>query len=71
MTKLTYEKKNTTKAAAKQALPSAKEQTETLVETILSGGKASKAAGASARSPDSGPPPHQAIKLGIDVHLDR
>ena len=67
----TYERKNRTKATAKQALPSAKEQTETLVETIVSAGKVSRAAGASAPSRDSGPPQHQVIKLGIDVHLDR
>jgi transposase len=29
------------------------------------------AAGASTPSGDGGPPPHQVIKLGIDVHLDR
>jgi len=71
MIKQTYAKKNRTKATAKQALPSAKEQTETLVETIVSAGKVSRAAGASAPSRDSGPPQHQVIKLGIDVHLDR
>ena len=71
MINLTYERKNRTKATAKQALPSAKEQTETLVETIVSAGKVSRAAGASASGRDSGPPPHQVIKLGIDVHLDR
>ena len=48
MRKLTYEKKNRTKAAAKQALPSVKEQTDALVETILSAGKAASAAGAPA-----------------------
>jgi len=48
MTKLTYEKTNRTKAAAKQALPSVKEQTDALVETILSAGKAASAAGAPA-----------------------
>jgi transposase len=67
----TYERKNRTKAAAKQALPSAKEQTETLVETIVSAGKVSRAAGASTPICESGPPPYQIIKLGIDVHLDR
>jgi len=42
------EKTNRTKAAAKQALSSVKEQTDALVETILSAGKAASAAGAPA-----------------------
>jgi transposase len=71
MIKLTYEKTNRTKAAAKQALPSVKEQTDTLVETILSAGKVGSVAGASAPNCQSGPRAHQVIKLGIDVHLDR
>jgi transposase len=71
MIKLTYERNSRTKATAKQALRSAKKQTETLVETVLSAGKLSIATGASPPSCDSGPPPHQVIKLGIDVHLDR
>jgi hypothetical protein len=37
MIKLTYEKTNRTKAAAKQALRSVKEQTDALVETIRKG----------------------------------
>jgi hypothetical protein len=37
----------------------------------MSASKVSPGAGASAPSGDSGPPPHQVIKLGIDVHLDR
>ena len=71
MIKLTYETKNKRKATAKQALPLVKEQTETLAETVLSAGKVSSATGASAASSESGPPQHQVIKLGIDVHLDR
>ncbi len=71
MIKLTYEKKSTTKAVAKQALRSAKEQTETLVETILSSRTRSLGPSASPPSGDSGPPQPQVIKLGIDVHLDR
>ena len=38
---------------------------------MVSASKVSLAAGASAPSCESGPPPHQVIKLGIDVHLDR
>ena len=68
MIKQTDERKSRTKAPARQAL---KKQTETLVETVLSAGKVARTAGASASSADSGPPPHQVIKLGIDVHLDR
>ena len=71
MIKLRYETKNKRKATAQQALPLVKQQTETLVETVLSAGKVSSAPGASAPSSESGPPPHQVIKLGIDVHLDR
>jgi transposase len=71
MIKLTYEKKNRTKAAAKQALPWVNERTETWVEAVLSAGKLSIATGASTASPDRGPAQHQVIKLGIDVHLDR
>ena len=71
MIKLTYETKSKRKATAKQALPLAKEQTETLAETVLSAGKVSIATGSSAPSVVSDPPQHQVIKLGIDVHLDR
>ena len=71
MIKRTNERKKRAKATAEQALPSAKEQTETLVETIVSAGKVSRAAGASTPICESGPPPCQIIKLGIDVHLDR
>ena len=71
MIKLTYETKHKRKATAKQALPLAEEQTETLAETVLSAGKGSRATGSSAPSSASGPPQHQVIKLGIDVHLDR
>jgi len=54
-----------------QALRSVKEQTDALVETILSASKVASVAGASAPNGVSGPRPHQVIKLGIDVHLDR
>lgn len=73
MIKLTYEKKNKTKPAAKQALPPAdpaKEETETLV-AIPGAGKAAKTADSSASNCKGGPRPNQVIKLGIDVHLDR
>jgi transposase len=71
MTKLTYKSKNGIKTTKKQALPSVQPEIETLVETVLSASKVPLAAGASAPSGESGPPPHQVIKLGIDVHLDR
>jgi hypothetical protein len=71
MKKLTDKQNDKTKAPSKPALPSAKEQTQTLVETIVSAGKVSRAGGAAAPSCASGPPPHQVIKLGIDVPLDR
>jgi transposase len=71
MIKLTYERKNRTKAASKQVLRSAKEQTETLVELALSAGKPATAAATAAANLESGPRPHQVIKLGVDVHLDR
>jgi len=71
MIKLTYKSKNRNKTTEKQALPFVQPKTETLVETVLSASQASLAAGASAPSGESGPPPHQVIKLGIDVHLDR
>jgi len=71
MIKLTDERKHRTKATAKQALRCFKEQTEAMVETVVSAGKLAIAPRASPPSGDSGPPPHQVIKLGIDVHLDR
>ena len=71
MIKLTYKSKHRNRTAEKQASPSAQPKTETLVETVLSASQVSLAAGASAPSGESGPPPHQVIKLGIDVHLDR
>ena len=71
MIKQTYKSKNGIKTTEKQVSPSVQPQTETLVETVLSASQVSLAAGASAPSGDSGPPPHQVIKLGIDVHLDR
>jgi hypothetical protein len=71
MIKQTYQSKSRIKKTEKLASPSAQPKTETLVETVLSAGQATSAAGVSAPSCDSGPPPHQVIKLGIDVHLDR
>src|SRR5664280_1184058 len=71
MIKLTYKSKHRNRTAEKQASPSAQPKIETLVETVLSASQVSLAAGASAPSGESGPPPHENIKLGIDVHLDR
>ena len=71
MIKLTYNSKSRNKTTETQASPSAQSKTETLVETVLSASQVSLAAEASASSGESGPPPHQVIKLGIDVHLDR
>src|ERR1019366_1085713 len=71
MTKLTYNSKGKNKRAAKQVSPSAKPETEAPLDTGRSAKPASPAAGASALSCESGPPPHQVIKLGIDVHQDR
>ena len=71
MIKQTYKSKSRNKTAEKQASPSVKPETETPVETVLSASQVSLAAEASPPSCDSGPPPHQVIKLGIDVHLDR
>jgi hypothetical protein len=58
MIKQTYKSKNRNKTTEKQALLSVQAKTETLVETVLSASRASLAAGASAPSRDSGPPPH-------------
>ena len=71
MIKLTYKRKNRIKITEKQDSPSAKPETETLVETVLSARQDSLSAVASAPSCESGPRPHPVIKLGIDVHLDR
>src|SRR5664280_2446898 len=71
MIKLTYNSKGRIKTAEKQTSLSAQPETKTLVEAVLSASQVSLAAGASAPSGASGPPPHQVIKLGIDVHLDR
>ena len=51
--------------------PSVQRETETLFEAVLSASPVPLAAGVSAPSGESGPPPHQVTKLGIDVHLDR
>jgi transposase len=71
MIKQTYKSKSRNKTAEKQVSSSAQPATETLVETVLSASKVSVAAGASVPSCENGPPQHQVIKLGIDVHLDR
>jgi hypothetical protein len=71
MIKLTYNSKSRITTTEKQASPSAQPETEALVEAVLSASKVPLAAGASTPSGDSGPPPHQVIKLGHDVHLDR
>jgi len=71
MIKLTYNSKGRIKTTEKQAFPSVQPETETLVEAVLSASKVPLAVGVSAPSGESGPPPHQVIKLGIDVHLDR
>jgi hypothetical protein len=71
MIKLTYNSKSRIKTTEKQAAPSAQPETEALVETVLSASQVPPTVGVSAPSGDSGPPPHQVIKLGIDVHLDR
>ena len=71
MIKQTYKSKDRIKTAEKQTSPSAQPEIQALVETVLSARKVPLAAGASAPRCDSGPPVHQVIKLGIDVHLDR
>src|ERR1019366_6253100 len=71
MIKLTYKSKSRIKTPEKQASPSAQQETPTLAEAVLSAGKVPPAAGVSAPGGGSGPPLHQVIKLGIDVHLDR
>jgi hypothetical protein len=67
----TYKSKNRNKTTEKPVAPSVQRETETQVEAVLSASPVPLAAGVSAPSGDSGPPPHQVIKLGIDVHLDR
>jgi len=57
MIELTYKSKGGIKTAQKQASPSVKPETETLVEAVLTARKVSLAIGASAPSCDSGPPP--------------
>jgi hypothetical protein len=71
MIKLTYKSKSRNKTTEKHALLAEQAKTETLVEAVLSASKVSVAAPASAANCESGPPPYQVIKLGIDVHLDR
>ena len=70
MIKLTYKSKSRNKTTEKQVAPFAPPETQTLIEAVLSAGQVPPAAGGSAPSGDGGPPPHQVIKLGIDVHLD-
>jgi hypothetical protein len=71
MIKLTYATKNKRKGTTRQALPLAKEQTEVLVETVLSADKVSSATAVSAPSRKSGLLQYLVIKLGIDAPLDR
>jgi len=68
MIKQTYQSKSRIKKTEKQGSPSAQSKTETLVETVLSAGQATSAAGVPAPSCDSGPPPHQVIKGVKGVH---
>jgi transposase len=70
MNKLTDEKKNRTKATAKQPRSVAQEQPEALAETVLDEGNASRATTPSTLG-SSGARANRIIKLGIDVHLDR
>ena len=71
MIKQTYKSKSRIKATEKQASLPTRPETETLVQTVLDPSEVLPAAGASAPSGESGPPPPSVIKLGIDVHLDR
>ena len=71
MIKQTYKSKDRINTSEKQTSPSTQPEIQALVETVLSARKVPLAAGASAPRCDSGPPVHQVIKLGIDVHLDR
>ena len=71
MINLTYDRKNKTKAVAKQASLASEDQTEALVETIFRAGEVASASRALPPKPRSGPRPHHVIKLGIDVHLNR
>lgn len=71
MNRLNYKTESKTNTTGRQASPCSKPQTETQVETVLSDAKVSSATGAAAPNSQSTPPPHQVIKLGIDVHLDR
>jgi transposase len=71
MIKLTYKSKSRIKTTEKQASPSAQPETQALVETVLSASQVLPVTEAAVPSCDRGLPPHQVIKLGIDVHLDR
>ena len=71
MIKLTYKRKNRIKITEKQDSRPVKPESETLVEPVLSASQVSLSAVASPPSCDGEPAPHQVIKLGIDVHLDR
>jgi transposase len=71
MNKLTNKQKSKSKAAPKQAQPDADKQIETVVETVLRADQVASDPAVSASSSDGGPRAHEAIKLGIDVHLDR
>jgi transposase len=66
MIKPTYRSKNRIQTTEKQASPSTQTGTEALTEAVLRTDRLPATLKA-----DSGPPPHQLIKLGIDVHLDR
>ena len=71
MIKLTYKNKSKTTPSGKQAAPSGEQEIETRGETVPAVGTLAAATSAPAQSSDSGPPLHQVIKLGIDVHLER
>src|ERR1035441_2732125 len=65
MTKLTYNSKGKNKSAAKQVSPSAKPETEAPLDTGRSAKPASPAAGASALSCESEPPPQSVKQAGL------
>ena len=71
MIKLTYTKKSKTKATPKQVKPATDKPTHAAVETVQRAGQLPSAPAAPAASCDRGERPCEAIKLGIDVHLDR
>src|SRR6266536_4900788 len=71
MIKQTYKSQTKANKTSKQALAQVDPGIETLVEAVITAGRALAATPPPANGSAAGAPAHEVIKLGIDVHADR